>query len=73
MKRRMRAIMSELAPDRPQGAYLVRAGSDSPQLSFDELKVAMSRAVDKATKPKVERTTPRGDTRPTRAHQDAVE
>ena len=56
----MRAIMVEQAPSRPTGAYVVRAGTDSPQLSFDELKVAMSRAVEKATRNRPEGLAPSG-------------
>lgn len=64
LRRRMRAIMVEHAPRRPIGAYVVRAGTDSPQLSFDELKVAMSRAVEKATRNRLEGLAPSGSRLP---------
>ena len=60
----MRAIMVEHAPRRPIGAYVVGAGTDSPQLSFDELKVAMSRAVEKATRNRPEGLAPSGSRLP---------
>jgi hypothetical protein len=41
--------MAEQAPAARVGGYLVRIGPDGPQLGFDELKVAMSRAMEKAT------------------------
>jgi ribonuclease P protein component len=50
LRRRMRAIVAEWAADLPTGAYLVRSGPEGPVLEFRELKVAMSRAMDKATK-----------------------
>ena len=51
LRRRMRAIVAEQAGDLPTGAYLVRSGPDGPALEFRELKVAMSRAMEKATNP----------------------
>ena len=48
LRRRLRAIMTEQAADLPVGAYLVRSADGGPALDFDELKVAMSRALDKA-------------------------
>jgi ribonuclease P protein component len=49
LRRRMRAIVAERAPGLPVGAYVVRSTEGGPALDFDELKVAMSRALDKAT------------------------
>jgi ribonuclease P protein component len=49
LRRRLRAIMSEQAPSLPIGAYVVHTGPGAPSLGFDELKVAMSRALEKAT------------------------
>jgi ribonuclease P protein component len=49
LRRRMRAIMSEQAPSLPVGAYVVSTGPTGPLLGFDELKVAMSQALEKAT------------------------
>jgi len=49
LRRRMRAIVADRAADLPSGAYLVRSGPGGPDLEFRELKVAMSRAMDKAT------------------------
>ncbi len=49
LRRRMRAIVDDLVPDLPPGAYMVRSIEGGPVLDFDELKVAMSRALDKAT------------------------
>ena len=49
LRRRMRAIVSEQAAGMPTGAYLVRIGPTGQALDFNELKVAMSRAVQKAT------------------------
>jgi ribonuclease P protein component len=58
LRRRMRAIAAEQACSWPIGAYVVRAGGDSPQLRFDELKVAMSQAVERATRPRPDRGVP---------------
>lgn len=55
LRRRMRAIMSEQALQLPVGAYVVRGGREGPTLEFNELKVAMSQALEKATS----RTPPR--------------
>ena len=49
LRRRMRAIVSERAAVLPVGAYLVRVGPDGTSLDFNELKVAMTRAFEKAT------------------------
>ncbi|MGA2836889.1 MAG: ribonuclease P protein component [Acidimicrobiales bacterium] len=49
LRRRMRAIVSDRSGELPVGAYLVRSGPTGPSLDFNELKVAMSRAIEKAT------------------------
>ena len=49
LRRRMRAIVAARSPELPVGAYVVRSTAGGPALEFDELKVAMSRALDKAT------------------------
>ena len=49
LRRRLRAIVSEQAPDLPAGAYMVVSGPEGPRLRYEELKVAMSQAVEKAT------------------------
>jgi ribonuclease P protein component len=46
LRRRLRSILS--GTPLPAGAYLVRTGPEAPQLAFDELKVAMSQALDQA-------------------------
>jgi ribonuclease P protein component len=50
LRRRLRAIVSEVAPNLPVGAYMVVSGPGGPGLRHDELKVAMSQAVERATK-----------------------
>jgi len=50
LRRQLRSILAGQAPTLPAGAYLVRTGSLAPQLAFDELKVAMSRALGQATR-----------------------
>jgi ribonuclease P protein component len=47
LRRRLRSIMAEVGPSLPIGAYGIRAGHGAPELGFDELKVAMRRALDK--------------------------
>jgi len=49
LRRRMRAILAEQAGDLRIGAYVVRSSPAGPALEFNELKVAMSQAVEKAT------------------------
>jgi ribonuclease P protein component len=49
LRRRMRAIVSEQASELAIGAYVVRSGNDAPALEFNELRVAMSQALEKAT------------------------
>jgi ribonuclease P protein component len=56
LRRRMRAVMADRAPGLAVGAYLVRSADGGPDLDFDELKVAMSQALDKATSRSPERT-----------------
>jgi ribonuclease P protein component len=50
LRRRLRSILAGQAAALPPGAYLVRTGPRAPQLTFDELKVAMSQALDQATR-----------------------
>jgi ribonuclease P protein component len=50
LRRRLRAIVSEQAPNLPVGAYMVVSGPAGPSLRYDELKVAMSQAVERATR-----------------------
>jgi ribonuclease P protein component len=49
LRRQLRAIVAELAPSLPPGAYLVSAGPAVTGLRFDELRKAMSRALEGAT------------------------
>jgi len=49
LRRRLRAIVAARAGQLPVGAYLVHSGAGAPDLEFEELKVAMSRALEKAT------------------------
>jgi ribonuclease P protein component len=48
VRRRARAVTGALAPSLPIGAYVVHIGPGGPGLTFDELKVAMSRAMERA-------------------------
>jgi ribonuclease P protein component len=48
LRRRLRAIVTETASSLPVGAYVVRAGPEALRLNFDELKVAMGRALERA-------------------------
>ncbi len=50
LRRRLRAIVNELAPTLPVGAYMVVSGPGGPGLRYDELKVAMSQALERATR-----------------------
>jgi len=50
LRRRLRAIVAGQAPSLPVGAYVIRAGPDGTLLRFDELKVAMSQALERATR-----------------------
>ena len=49
LRRRLRAIVSAGEVGLSPGAYLVSAGPGATELSFDELKAAMSQAVRVAT------------------------
>ena len=50
LRRRMRAIVSEQSAGLPVGAYVVRSSPGGPTLEFNELKVVMTQALEKATK-----------------------
>jgi hypothetical protein len=41
--------MGESVVGLPTGAYVISAGPEGPGLTFEELKVAMSRATERAT------------------------
>ena len=49
LRRRLKAIMTELAPSLVAGAYVVRTGPGSSTLDYEELRAAMSRALERAT------------------------
>ena len=49
LRRRMRAIVSAQAEKLQVGAYIVRSSPDGRMLEFNELRVAMSQALEKAT------------------------
>jgi ribonuclease P protein component len=49
LKRRLRAIVSERVSSLPAGTYVVRAGPGGSLLGFDELRVAMNQAFERAT------------------------
>ena len=49
LRRRLRAIVSDQASGLPTGAYVVRSSNSAPTLEFNELKVAMSQALERAT------------------------
>lgn len=46
LRRRLRAVFSELAPQLAPGAYLVGAAPEAAPLSFGELKAIVSEALD---------------------------
>ena len=50
LRRRLRSILSGHAPPLPAGAYLIRTGPEAPHLAFNELKVAMSQALEQVTR-----------------------
>jgi ribonuclease P protein component len=50
LRRRLRSILSGHTSSLPAGAYLVRTGPEAPLLAFDELKVAMSQALEQAVR-----------------------
>ena len=66
LRRRMRAIMAEQASSLPVGAYVVSTGPGGPKMGFDELKVAMSQALERAT------GRPAGDSPAPTLHQAGV-
>jgi ribonuclease P protein component len=45
LRRRLRAIVAELAPELVPGAYLVGAAPEAASLSFGELKAIVSHAL----------------------------
>ena len=49
LRRRLRAIMDGVAPGLPPGAYLVSASPPATGLRFDELRMTMGRALERAT------------------------
>jgi hypothetical protein len=49
-------VLAEKAEHLPVGAYLVRCGPEGPSLTFEQLKEAMTQALEKATA--TQRTTP---------------
>jgi len=49
LRRQLRAVMDDLAPGLPAGAYLVSASPDATGLRFDELRKTMGRALESAT------------------------
>jgi ribonuclease P protein component len=46
LRRRLRAIVHELAPGLPPGAYLIGAAPEAVHLSYGELQVTMGRALE---------------------------
>ena len=48
LRRRMRAVVSQLGPQLRPGAYLVGAAPEAATLSFEELKEMVSGAFDDA-------------------------
>lgn len=52
LRRQMRAVLAEQAGGLPRGAYLVRCAPGGPSLTFEQLKEAMSNALEKATAPR---------------------
>jgi ribonuclease P protein component len=50
LRRRLRSILSGQTPALAPGAYLIRTGPEAPNLAFDELKVAMSQALEQVTR-----------------------
>ena len=49
LRRRLKAIASERATRLPVGAYMVHTGPAGPGLTFEELRTAMSQALERAT------------------------
>jgi ribonuclease P protein component len=48
LRRRLRSILSEHATGLPAGAFLIRTDPGASSLAFNELKVAMSQALERA-------------------------
>jgi ribonuclease P protein component len=48
LRRRLRAILADRASSLPVGAYVVRAAPGAPQLEFEDLRVAVGRALEQA-------------------------
>ena len=62
LRRRLKAIMTELAPSLVAGAYVVRTGPGSSTLDYEELRVAMSRALERATRRQIPPSHPKTPT-----------
>ncbi len=58
LRRRLRAVMADAASSLPPGAYVVRAGPEAPELDFDELRMAMGRAMERAVAEPTDRRSP---------------
>jgi ribonuclease P protein component len=58
LRRRLRAIVAEAASSLPSGAYVVRAGPEAAELDFDELRMAMGRALEQAVAEPGDRRSP---------------
>lgn len=50
LRRRLRSIVAQGAADLRPGAYMVSAGPEGPLLGFEELRMAMGQALEKAMK-----------------------
>ncbi len=59
LRRRMRAVIREIGPTLPAGAYVVSAGPQACGLGYEELRKAMSQALERATVPRGPRSVPR--------------
>ena len=46
VRRRLRAIVEELSPRLTEGFYLVKCGVETPNLTYDELRNHLNRAID---------------------------
>ncbi|MGH8922294.1 MAG: ribonuclease P protein component [Actinomycetes bacterium] len=51
LRRRLRMLMREAAPQLPSGSYLIGASPDVTRCSFNELRMTLRRALAKATGP----------------------
>ncbi len=58
LRRRLRALVAERASDLAPGAYVVRAGPEAAALDFDELGMAMGRALERAMMGRSDRRSP---------------